>query len=205
MTSNFNESANVKQFSAALGNGQKALQHVLEAAIHVKASNDATVIARLMDKASQKGDSQAVKAVRLVTESIWQGARFTLEAGKPASIKLKGASFQDLAFAALELAVAEKVSLRGSKLIEMLRKATTPAEDATATATATDAPATATVKSEAKAQAKSGKSNPDKPTAEEVYALICAMDAGEKSKLLAMMQAAASSKAAPAAPLQIAS
>lgn len=115
-------------FANSLGSGKAALRHLNDAIDYVvDHSNDATTLAKMLDRAQSKGDNAAIKAVTSVIKAVWEGATITKSKGKAFSVKLKGSDFKADVKARLLAGVNEGISLRGTKLKELLK--TVPGDD----------------------------------------------------------------------------
>lgn len=121
----FDLNTTVKNWGVSLGNGANALKYMVLVFEHVAKSNDATVVARLIDKARSKGDDMAARSVSYYVKVVWDGAQVTpAKDKKSTSIKLKGSKFKPEAMDILRGAVADGVSLRGTKLRQMFKDET---------------------------------------------------------------------------------
>ena len=118
----FDINANVNKFATAVGNGATMGKVFRDAVDYVIASRDTTVILRMMQRATMRGDKGAANLVRSTFGKIFVGAKFTSKAGNIVGIKIKDAELSNSAVNALHTLVDdEKASMRGPKWKEAFK------------------------------------------------------------------------------------
>ena len=111
----FDINANVNKFATAVGNGATMGKVFRDAVDYVIASRDTTVILRMMQRATMRGDKGAANLVRSTFGKIFVGAKFTSKAGNIVGIKIKDAELSNSAVNALHELTDNKLSMRGPK------------------------------------------------------------------------------------------
>lgn len=126
-TLNVNDIKSVEtSFLKAMGNGISATAQLATLIHDAKTSNDSGRIASVINKLVAKGDASGSRVVRQVFASIFTGATFAKSKDKKSIVlKMKGIVVDADALARLDVAVADKLSIRDALVKRVKGAATT--------------------------------------------------------------------------------
>lgn len=111
------------KFINGLGSGVSAAEHLATLMESVSVSRDTTVIARVLSRAENKGDTAASGVIRFVTGQVFPGAKIVKPKdtkGVP-TLKIKGINADTAAIARLKDAVERKLSIRHSTFRKVVK------------------------------------------------------------------------------------
>lgn len=117
-------------FINGLGSGVSAAGHLATLMESVSVSRDTTVIARVLSRAENKGDTAAGSVIRFVTGQVFPGAKIVKakdSKGVP-TLKIKGIEADAEAIARLKDAVERKLSIRHSTFRKVVKGTNTEAK-----------------------------------------------------------------------------
>lgn len=111
------------KFINGLGSGVSAAEHLATLMESVSVSRDTTVIARVLSRAENKGDTAASGVIRFVTGQVFPGAKIVKPKdtkGIP-TLKIKGINADTAAITRLKDAVERKLSIRHSTFRKVVK------------------------------------------------------------------------------------
>ena len=111
----------IKDFTTSTGSGVNMGKHFASLIDYVRATDDTTVIMRLIQTCERKADVAAGRLVLNTFTKIFTGSTATTKNGKMVGIKLNKTAASNSAVEALHTLVSEKVSMRGAKWLKAFK------------------------------------------------------------------------------------